>query len=119
MRNKVFASTQPLTPPRCARLRRKVVNIRANTEGLTMEEEALILLGEIGANTSLRYVVQLLTPASILAKTSGRDSIARDDIEDRWVPLLVASPCRPLFRRLFSPSSLADRHFASRASLPI
>merc|ERR1712050_107202 len=60
----------------------QVVNIRAQTENLSVDEEALVLLGEIGANTSLRYVVQLLTPASILAKTSGRDSVTRDDIEE-------------------------------------
>merc|ERR1711957_536937 len=35
----------------------EVVNIRAQTEGLSVEEDALVLLGEIGANTSLRYVV--------------------------------------------------------------
>merc|ERR1712113_311517 len=60
----------------------QVVNIRAQTESLAIEEEALVLLGEIGANTSLRYVVQLLTPASILAKPSGRESITREDIEE-------------------------------------
>lgn len=60
----------------------QVVGIRAQTENLTIEEEALVLLGEIGANTSLRYVVQLLTPASILAKTSGREAITRDDIQE-------------------------------------
>merc|ERR1719446_775855 len=59
-----------------------VTSIRAQTEGLTIEEDALVLLGEIGANTSLRYVVQLLTPSSILAKTSGRESISREDIEE-------------------------------------
>jgi len=60
----------------------QVVSIRAVTEGLEIEEEALTLLGEIGANTSLRYVVQLLTPASIMAKTAGREVITRDDIEE-------------------------------------
>merc|ERR1712060_782191 len=60
----------------------QVVNIRAQTENLNMEDEALVLLGEIGSNTSLRYVVQLLTPAAILAKTSGRDTISREDIEE-------------------------------------
>jgi len=60
----------------------QVVSIRAQTENLSIEEEALVTLGEIGANTSLRYVVQLLTPASILAKTSGRESITREDIEE-------------------------------------
>merc|ERR1712232_758182 len=60
----------------------EVVNIRAQTENLTIEEDALVLMGEIGANTSLRYVVQLLTPSSILASTSGRETITRDDIEE-------------------------------------
>mmetsp|Transcript_36979 Transcript_36979/g.104321 ORF Transcript_36979/g.104321 Transcript_36979/m.104321 type:complete len:456 (+) Transcript_36979:65-1432(+) len=60
----------------------QVVSIRAQTESLNIDEEALVLLGEIGANTSLRYVVQLLTPASILSKTAGRETIAREDIEE-------------------------------------
>lgn len=60
----------------------QVVTIRSHTEGLEIEEEALALLGEIGVNTSLRYVVQLLTPASIMARTAGREIITRDDIEE-------------------------------------
>merc|ERR1712139_474484 len=60
----------------------QVVGIRAQTEGLEIEEDALVQLGEIGANTSLRYVVQLLTPASVLAKTNGREAITREDIEE-------------------------------------
>jgi len=60
----------------------QVVNIRAQTESLSIEEDALVLLGEIGANTSLRYVVQLLTPAAILAKTNGREAILKEDIEE-------------------------------------
>merc|ERR1712205_157401 len=42
----------------------QVISIRAQTENLEMEQEAIELLGEIGQNTSLRYVVQLMTPAS-------------------------------------------------------
>merc|ERR1712178_137840 len=60
----------------------QVVSIRSQTEGLEIEEEALTLLGEIGVNTSLRYVVQLLTPASIMAQTAGRECITKDDIEE-------------------------------------
>merc|ERR1712232_1422599 len=60
----------------------QVVSIRSHTEGLDIEEAALTLLGEIGANTSLRYVVQLLTPASIMAKTENRDTITKNDIEE-------------------------------------
>merc|ERR1712228_1149081 len=60
----------------------EIVNIRAQTEGLTIEEDALVLMGEIGANTSLRYAVQLITPASILALTGGREAVTREDIEE-------------------------------------
>jgi RuvB-like protein 1 (pontin 52) len=60
----------------------QVLSIRAQTEGLNMAQEAIELLGEIGANTSLRYVVQLMTPASVLADTNGRDEVTRDDIEE-------------------------------------
>merc|ERR1712137_1098029 len=58
------------------------VNIRAQTEQLSIDEDALVLMGEIGANTSLRYVVQLLTPASIIVNTNGRDTISKEDIEE-------------------------------------
>merc|ERR1719157_89270 len=60
----------------------QITSIRAQTEGLTIDEEALVLLGEIGANTSLRYVVQLLTPGAMLAKSQGRTAISVDDIEE-------------------------------------
>lgn len=60
----------------------QVVNFRAVTENLKIDENALVMLGEIGVNTSLRYAVQLLTPSSILAKTSGRDSISKEDIAE-------------------------------------
>ena len=60
----------------------QIVDIRAKTERLVLEEEALAALGEIGKATSLRYVMQLLTPASILAKTADRETITRADIEE-------------------------------------
>jgi RuvB-like protein 1 (pontin 52) len=60
----------------------QIVDIRAKTEGLTLNEEALGALGEIGKATSLRYVMQLLTPASILAQTNGRETITREDVEE-------------------------------------
>lgn len=60
----------------------QIVSIRAETEGIQVEEEALVSMGEIGARTSLRYAVQLLTPSSIIAKTSGRDSISAVDVEE-------------------------------------
>ena len=33
-----------------------------------------------GENTSLRYAVQLLTPAAIVAKTDGRTEVTVDDV---------------------------------------
>ena len=60
----------------------QIIDIRAKIEGLILETEALSALGEIGKATSLRYVMQLLTPASIVAKIAGRDAIARSDVEE-------------------------------------
>lgn len=60
----------------------QVLLLRAATEDLTIEEDAVELLGEIGANTSLRYVVQLMTPAFILAKTNGHESVTKEEIEE-------------------------------------
>merc|ERR1711904_759367 len=60
----------------------QVISIRAQTENLEMDQDAIELLGEIGQNTSLRYVGQLMTPADVLAKTNGRDKVTREDIEE-------------------------------------
>lgn len=51
-------------------------------EGLVMDStESLAQLGQIGEETSLRHAVQLLTPAAMMAKTSGRDEISVADVE--------------------------------------
>jgi len=60
----------------------QVLIIRAATESLEIEEEALELLGEIGVNTSLRYAIQLLTPAAVMAMTVGRKQITKDDVQE-------------------------------------
>jgi len=60
----------------------QVLTIRAATEDLKMSDEATELLGEIGQNTSLRYVVQLMTPAAVLAKTNGSDTVMREHVEE-------------------------------------
>jgi len=51
---------------------REILKIRAAEEKVELEEEALELLTEIGAEKSLRYAVQLLTPAKILASGARR-----------------------------------------------
>lgn len=57
-----------------------IISIRASVEGIELQEDALTLMGEIGSRTSLRYVVQMLTPARILGETTGRTKINRDDV---------------------------------------
>ena len=60
----------------------QILSIRAATESIKLNEEALANLGEIGSRTTLRYAVQMLTPAKILAATQGRDVIEADDVEE-------------------------------------
>lgn len=40
------------------------------------------MLAEIGVNTSLRYAIQLLTPAAVMALTVGRKNITKDDVQE-------------------------------------
>jgi RuvB-like protein 1 (pontin 52) len=60
----------------------QIVQTRAQTEGMNLDEEALLELSEIGKRTSLRYVVQMLTPANIVSKTNGRDEITKLDVQE-------------------------------------
>ncbi|CAG9310765.1 unnamed protein product [Blepharisma stoltei] len=60
----------------------EIIAIRASAEGLSMEEEALAHFGYIGSQTTLRYVMQLLTPSRIIAETNGRDKICQGDVEE-------------------------------------
>jgi RuvB-like protein 1 len=61
---------------------RLIIRLRAKTEGLNVTEPALDSLANEGAKTSLRYALQLLTPASIVAKMQGRDQIDLQDISE-------------------------------------
>jgi len=58
----------------------QILSIRAQIEGTNVDEEAFAYLGEIGVRSTLRYAVQLLTPAKVLVKTNGRDLITKDDM---------------------------------------
>ncbi|KAL0477464.1 RuvB-like protein [Acrasis kona] len=57
-----------------------IIAIRARTEGITLAEGSLQALGEIGGRSSLRYAVQLLTPANVLSSTNGRKQITKEDV---------------------------------------
>jgi RuvB-like protein 1 (pontin 52) len=57
-----------------------ILSIRSMTENIDLEEEALAELGKIGAKTSLRYIVQLLTPSKILSDSLGKSKVQKSDI---------------------------------------
>ncbi|WP_297438246.1 RuvB-like helicase [Thermococcus sp.] len=57
---------------------REIVRIRAREENIEVSDEAMEYLAELGERTSLRYAVQLLAPASILA---GNNRVEREHVE--------------------------------------
>jgi len=59
-----------------------IVRLRTRTEGLAITEPALDQIAEHGVNVSLRYALQLLTPASILARVNGRKEIDVMDVAE-------------------------------------
>ncbi|KAK9317462.1 TIP49 C-terminus-domain-containing protein [Lipomyces starkeyi] len=61
---------------------RLIVEKRKNTESLSISDEGLDKLAEQGVNTSLRYALQLMAPAGILARAKGRPEIGVADIEE-------------------------------------
>jgi len=60
----------------------QILAIRAQTEGIQVDEGAYAYLGEIGVRSTLRYAVQLLTPAKVVVNTGGREEVTKDDIEE-------------------------------------
>lgn len=51
---------------------RTIISLRARTEGVNLSEEALERVSKKGEEVSLRYALQLLAPAQVLAKVAGR-----------------------------------------------
>jgi len=70
--------TLPYTPEDNVR----ILAIRAQVEGLTVDEDSLAYLGQLGEQTSLRHAVQLLTPASVISRTNGHDAISKSHLEE-------------------------------------
>ena len=60
----------------------KVLQLRANIEGLRLGAGVIDRLVQEGDARSLRYVLQLLTPASILASLAGRAQIELEDVSE-------------------------------------
>jgi TBP-interacting protein len=69
------------THPYDAESIQEILRIRAKEEKIEMEDEALEKLTKVGANTSLRYAVQLLSLAAQNAKARGSEKIKKDDVD--------------------------------------
>ncbi|MEB3825519.1 MAG: RuvB-like domain-containing protein [Desulfurococcales archaeon] len=61
---------------------REIIRIRADEEEIPLTEESLDALTRIGVSKSLRYAVQLMEPAKIIARRKGRSKVDTDDVED-------------------------------------
>ncbi|KAL2265202.1 hypothetical protein VTJ83DRAFT_6302 [Remersonia thermophila] len=61
---------------------KRIVRIRAATEGVQITDAAIDKIAEHGVRISLRYCLQLLTPASILARANGRGQIDVQDVAE-------------------------------------
>jgi len=68
--------TQPYTPEEI----REIISIRAEEEDVKLTKEALEELVKIGSESSLRYAVQLLEPARIIALREGREEVTVEDV---------------------------------------
>ncbi|GMT02815.1 hypothetical protein PENTCL1PPCAC_24989, partial [Pristionchus entomophagus] len=67
-----------------------IVKVRAEAEGVKMDAAALSHLADLGRDSSLRYVVQLLTPSKLLAQMCGRDMVTKQDVEEASVLFIDA-----------------------------
>ena len=59
-----------------------IIRIRTKTEGLSISDVALDKVSEHGVKVSLRYALQLLTPASILSRVNGKKEIGADEVAE-------------------------------------
>ncbi len=69
---------RPYTPDEM----REIIKIRAMEEEVNLSDEALEELVKIASERSLRYAVQLLQPARILAERKGRKEVKAEDVKE-------------------------------------
>lgn len=60
---------------------KEIIKIRADELDIPLDEAAINELTKLGAENSLRYAVQLLEPAYVVAKRNGRQKITVDDVK--------------------------------------
>lgn len=63
---------------------KEIIKIRADEIGVEIDPQALDKLTKIGVEHSLRYSVQLLEPANVIASRKGRNVIKPEDIDEAY-----------------------------------
>jgi TBP-interacting protein len=74
----LIIKTRPYKPEEI----KEILRIRADEEAIPLAEEALEELTKIGAERSLRYAIQLMEPARILAEREGRTKVTAEDVKN-------------------------------------
>lgn len=60
----------------------QIIKIRSQVEGVSLTDDALNHLAKLGSSTTLRYAIQLLTPAGELAKILKQSSVDKNLIDE-------------------------------------
>uniref|UniRef100_A0A0B7B8P4 RuvB-like helicase n=1 Tax=Arion vulgaris TaxID=1028688 RepID=A0A0B7B8P4_9EUPU len=60
----------------------QILKIRAQIESIQIDDESLKGLAAIGVKSTLRYAVQVLTPANIMSRINGKDSVTKEEVEE-------------------------------------
>ena len=71
----------PTTPYNAEEIK-TIIRLRVKTEGLQVADAAIDKVTQSGVDVSLRYALQLLYPASVLAKTNGRKEVSVTDVAE-------------------------------------
>jgi len=58
----------------------QILKLRLQIEKIQMDLNAVKYMSKLGTQTSLRYILQLLSPCNTIAQTNGRSVITTDDI---------------------------------------
>ena len=61
---------------------KEIVRVRAEEEVVELTPESLELLADLGVKYSLRYAIQLLRPASIVASKKCREEVRAEDVKE-------------------------------------
>ncbi|MEM1644431.1 MAG: RuvB-like domain-containing protein [Ignisphaera sp.] len=69
---------RPYTPDEL----KEIIKIRASEEEIDLTNEAIEFLVKVAQQRTLRYAIQLMTPAKIVAEKKGRSEVRAEDIEE-------------------------------------